>query len=184
MSSILIISKKVSQCEVSNPPSNGFTRKTIYFVMSLVMIIRKFKEEDAVRVSEIIWKALEVSNSKDYGQDVLLNMKKEYSAERIGFLSKSRTLLIAEDAGMVIGVGGIENDFISCVFVDPDQQGKGIGRGIMKALEAIAKDNRYQAVFLHSSITAESFYAGIGYLVEKRNADPYYGENVLMRKMV
>jgi GNAT superfamily N-acetyltransferase len=147
------------------------------------MIIRKFKEEDAVHVSEVIWKALDVSNSKDYGQDILLNMKNVYSSDNVSILSKSRTLLVAEDEGILVGVGGIENDFISSVFVNPDQQGKGIGRGIMKALEAIAKE-KHQYVSLYSSLTAESFYASIDYRVVKRNTDPYYGENVLMRKMV
>ena len=147
------------------------------------MIIRKFKEEDAVSVSEIIWKALDVNNSKDYGQDILLNMKNVYSSEHISILSKIKTLLVAEDEGMILGIGGIENDFISSVFVDPDQQGKGIGQSIMKTLEAIAKE-KHQYVFLYSSLTAESFYASIDYSVVKRNTDPYYGENVLMRKMV
>jgi hypothetical protein len=39
------------------------------------MKIRRFKQEDARRVSEIIWAALETNNSKDYGEDILLTMK-------------------------------------------------------------------------------------------------------------
>ena len=35
---------------------------------------------------------------------------------------------------------------------------------------------------LDSNSTAESFYTEIGYCVEKRNVDPNYGENILIKK--
>jgi GNAT superfamily N-acetyltransferase len=146
------------------------------------MIIRRFKDDDATRVSEIIWTALDVNNSKDYPQDILLNLKSVYNPKQLCSLSQSRTFLLVEDEGMIIGVGGIEQDFISSVFVDPNKQGKGIGRLIMNALEAIAKEKQYECVFLHSSLTAESFYSKIDYHIENRNTDPFYGENILMKK--
>ena len=146
------------------------------------MKIRRFKPVDATLVSEVIWTALDINNSKDYGQDVLLNLKTVYSPRQLCTLSQSRTFLVVEDEGNIVGVGGIEKDFISSVFVDPSQQGKGIGRLIMNALEAIAKEKQIECVFLHSSLTAESFYAKIDYHVEKRNTDPFYGENILMKK--
>jgi N-acetylglutamate synthase-like GNAT family acetyltransferase len=146
------------------------------------MEIRKFKEDDANLVSEIIWSALIANNSKDYGQDILLNLKTVYSPKQLCALSQTRTFLVVENEGKIIGVGAIEQDFISSVFVDPNKQGKGIGRLIMNALEAIAKEKQYECVFLHSSLTAESFYTKINYHVEKRNTDPFYGENILMKK--
>jgi GNAT superfamily N-acetyltransferase len=148
------------------------------------MNIRKFKKEDATLVSEVIWTALDINNSKDYGQDVLLTMKKEYTSKHICLLSKSRIFLVAEYGGKITGVGGIEEDFICSVFVDPKKQGKGIGRLIMNALESIAKKKKYDLVFLHSSLTAESFYAKIGYCFEKRVVDPLYGENIMMKKIL
>jgi N-acetylglutamate synthase-like GNAT family acetyltransferase len=111
-----------------------------------------------------------------------LNLKTVYNPKQLSALSQKRTFLVVEDEGKIVGVGGIEADFISSVFVDPNKQGKGIGRLIMNALEAIAKEKQYECVFLHSSLTAESFYAKIDYHVEKRNTDPFYGENILMRK--
>ena len=148
------------------------------------MHIRKFKEDDANLVSEIIWSALIANNSKDYGQDILLNLKTVYSPKQLCALSQTRTFLVVENEGKIIGVGAIEQDFISSVFVDPNKQGKGIGRLIMNALEAIAKEKQFECIFLHSSITAESFYAKIDYHVEKRNTDPFYGENILMKKNI
>ncbi len=148
------------------------------------MNIRRFKKEDATCVSEVIWTALDINNSKDYGQDVLLTMKKEYTSKHICLLSKSRIFLVAEYDGKIAGVGGIEGDIICSVFVDPNKQGNGIGKLIMEALEALAKKKKYDFVFLHSSLTAESFYAKIGYCVEKCIADPIYGENILMKKLL
>ncbi len=148
------------------------------------MKIRRFKLEDAQRVSEIIWAALETNNSKDYEEQVLLTMKQVYTSEKICLLSKSRVFIVAEEAGNIIGVGGIEGNLISSVFVDPKEQGIGIGKCIMEALESNAKEENHEVVLLHSSLTAESFYANIAYSVERRIDDPVYGENILMKKLL
>lgn len=146
------------------------------------MTIRRFNKEDAPRVSELICSALDINNSKDYGQDVLLNMKKEYTPANLWKISQSRSFLVMEIEDVIVGVGGIEGNHISCVFVHPDSQGKGVGRRIMNELESIAKKNNYAFVCLHSSLTAKSFYAEISYSEEKHLDDPYYGENIFMKK--
>ena len=148
------------------------------------MNIRRFKEEDANSVSEIIWTALEINNSKDYGQDVLLTMKQVYTSKNICLMSESRTFIIAEEQENIIGVGGIEGNLISSVFVAPKEQGKGIGKCIMDALESIAKEERHEFVLLHSSLTAESFYVKNAYSAERRIDDPVYGKNILMKKLL
>jgi GNAT superfamily N-acetyltransferase len=148
------------------------------------MKIRRFKLEDAQRVSEIIWAALETNNSKDYGEAVLLTMKQVYTSENICILSKSRVFIVAEEGKNIIGVGGIEGNLISSVFVDPKAQGIVLGKCIMEALESIAKEENHEFVLLHSSLTAESFYAKIAYSVERRIDDPVYGENILMKKLL
>ncbi|WP_288371793.1 GNAT family N-acetyltransferase [uncultured Algoriphagus sp.] len=146
------------------------------------MEIRRFREADSHRASEIIWKALEINNSKDYGADVLSSMKKEYSPDHICILSRRRIFLVLESENRILGIGGLENDFICSVFVDPDEQGKGIGNMIMKELESLAKKNNHKSVFLHSSLTAESFYLKNGYKPQKRIVVPVSGENILMEK--
>lgn len=148
------------------------------------MNIRKFKKSDVERISEIISAALEVNNSRDYGPDVLRSMKKEYTSEHICVLSQKRTFLVAEDVGgRIIGVGGLEGSHICSVFVDPNQQGKGVGSLIMQKLEFLAK-KKHSSVFLHSSLTAKSFYNKIGYSDKERVADPVFGDSILMEKIL
>jgi GNAT superfamily N-acetyltransferase len=147
------------------------------------MNIRKFKKSDAECISEIIWAALDINNSKDYGSDVLHSMKKEYTSEHILALSQKRTFLVAEDVGGIIGVGGLEGSHICSVFVDPSQQGKGVGRLIMQKLEFLAK-KKYSSVFLHSSLTAKSFYNKIGYSDKERITDLVFGDSILMQKIL
>jgi N-acetylglutamate synthase-like GNAT family acetyltransferase len=147
------------------------------------MNIRKFKKSDAERISEIIWAALDINNSKDYGSDVLHFMKKEYTSEHIRALSQKRTFLVAEDVGGIIGVGGLEGGHICSVFVDPSYQGKGAGSLIMQKLEFLAK-KKSSSVFLHSSLTAKSFYNKIGYSDKEHVADPVFGDSILMQKIL
>ena len=99
-------------------------------------------------------------------------------------MSESRTFIIAEEQENIIGVGGIEGNLISSVFVAPKEQGKGIGKCIMDALESIAKEERHEFVLLHSSLTAESFYVKNAYSAERRIDDPVYGKNILMKKLL
>lgn len=57
---------------------------------------------------------------------------------------------------------------VRCVAVATDQQGKGVGKRIMRYLEKVAAENGWQEIVLEARENAVPFYESLGYsIVEK-----------------
>jgi ribosomal protein S18 acetylase RimI-like enzyme len=57
--------------------------------------------------------------------------------------------------------------------VDPELQGRGIGKRLMAEVEEVAHAGGVIMLTVPSSVTAEAFYAGLGF---KAVRDSYYGD--------
>ena len=146
--------------------------------------IRRFREEDAAAVSEMIIRTLRISNSKDYPMWMLENLMQRERPEDQVSLGRRAHFYVAEDQGIIVGCGAVgpgEKSGDPCgiysIFTAPEYQGKGVGRRIMEALEA----DEYAAVSgwieLHASITGLNFYRKLGY--EYKNGFEKPDENLL-----
>ena len=58
------------------------------------------------------------------------------------------------------------------VFVDPDHQGRGIGRSLVQHVEMQAKGYPFHTMVVPSSLTAHGFYKNLGYADEDPTVDP------------
>jgi putative acetyltransferase len=75
-------------------------------------------------------------------------------------------LVVAADPdGRVAGYGELAPDegVIRAVYVDPDYARRGVGRALVQALEARAKDAGFAEVTLDASRNAVPFYQSLGY---------------------
>ena len=71
---------------------------------------------------------------------------------------------VVETAGHgVVGVGALDDDAIKRLYVDPQTQGLGVGRAVLRVLEAEAKRSGLDQVRLDASPSSEAFYASLGY---------------------
>ncbi|MBR2967908.1 MAG: GNAT family N-acetyltransferase [Clostridia bacterium] len=133
--------------------------------------VRKFSEEDAFAVSELIARTLVESNLKDYSQQCIDGLIESYSPQ--GIINKASSLhfyVVCSNDG-IIGCGGIGSYFgkkdESClfsIFVLPSYQGKGIGKMIVKTLENDELFLTAKRIEVPSSITACEFYKALGYI--------------------
>jgi N-acetylglutamate synthase-like GNAT family acetyltransferase len=73
----------------------------------------------------------------------------------------------------IVGTASLDAGSVRTVFVAPDTQGRGIGKLLMRAVEEAAREAGLQALVVPSSVTAEPFYAKLGF---KAVRDSYYGE--------
>lgn len=134
------------------------------------MNIRRFTANDAQETAAMIARTLRISNVKDYTPEMMekcvLSLSADKLIERAGWLH----FYVAEDAGHIIGCGGIgpywgkdDESSLFTVFVDPDMQGKGVGRAVINILEQDEFFLRAKRIEIPSSITAVNFYKKFGY---------------------
>ncbi|MBP1587131.1 MAG: GNAT family N-acetyltransferase [Clostridia bacterium] len=134
--------------------------------------IRDFSMSDADAVSAMIGRTLRISNSRDYPAEEIARLVGVYSAGNIISRAENMLLKVAAVDGAISGCGGISfreesgEGLVSALFVDPEYQGRGIGRSIMEALEAEALLRGCRKIVLDASITALRFYLRLGFAEE------------------
>lgn len=94
---------------------------------------------------------------------------------------EQREVLVACDPTDIVGTASLEGDLARTVFVLPERQGRGIGRQLMLAVEALARDRGLRVLRVPASLTARFFYRRLGYVVVE---EMFHGEErtVLMEK--
>ena len=133
---------------------------------------RRFKEQDAKEVSEMVRRTLRETNSKDYSEAYI--EKDVAKIDENFFIERSKWtncyVFTEERTERIIGVGSIGSYWGSdtesslfTIFVSPDHQGKGIGKQIMEKLESDEYFLRAKRIEIPASITALSFYQKLGY---------------------
>ena len=134
------------------------------------MIIRKFCESDAEKVSALIIHTLQASNSKDYSAETISALEKKMQPSGVLERASWTHFYVAEEGGDIIGCGAIgpywgseTESSLFTIFVLPACQGKGVGRKIIETLEQDEFFLRAKRVEVPASITAVEFYRKLGY---------------------
>jgi N-acetylglutamate synthase-like GNAT family acetyltransferase len=73
----------------------------------------------------------------------------------------------------VVGTAGLDGNVVRTVFVSPDVQARGIGKLLMAEIERTAQERKIQSLTVFSSISAETFYAQLGFKIVRDN---YHGD--------
>lgn len=141
------------------------------------MIIRLFKNEDAIKVSKLVAKTMMTSNINDYPKEYLMADIKERTPYFFIEISKlMHCYVYINNKGEIVGTGSIgpywgKNNESSLfnIFVNPDYQGLGIGKKIIKTLEEDEYFCRADRIEIPSSITGLKFYLKIGYKFKNSN---------------
>ena len=134
------------------------------------MEIRRFREEDAKEVSEVIRTTIRISNTKDYPVELMDELiASETPAAVLGRASWTH-FYVALDKGKIIGCGAIgpywgkeDESSLFTIFVLPEYQGKGVGRSIIDTLEKDEYFIRAKRIEIPASITGVPFYLKMGY---------------------
>jgi N-acetylglutamate synthase-like GNAT family acetyltransferase len=115
-------------------------------------------------ISAVILDSLRTTNAKDYDPDIIERIAQNFSPPRVQALLGKRDVMVALLGGRVVGTAGLDGDVIRTVFVAPDVQGSGVGRRLMHELERRARTKGIAKLSVPSSITAEPFYAKLGFV--------------------
>jgi N-acetylglutamate synthase-like GNAT family acetyltransferase len=127
------------------------------------MRIRKFRKEDARKVSSIIKRNFIEVNSKKYSTKTIKALIKDSAPQSLIKKSKTRHYYVALEQNKLLGIGGYEKDDIHTFFVKTTIHGRGIGK---KLMERVLKDAKAEGIkIMHCASThyAEKFYTSLGF---------------------
>ena len=137
----------------------------------LLTLIRPATADDAGAVSLVILRALRETNAGDYPQSVIARVESSFSATAVRRLIAGREVFVAVVQGRIVGTASLDGSTVRAVFVVPDLQGRGIGRLLMARVVESGRDKGLAALLVPSSVTAEPFYAKLGFKVLRENLD-------------
>jgi len=144
-------------------------------------MIRLFEEKDAEEVVNLTIRCFKEINSLVYPPEVIEFMISRHNPERIISKAKKTTCLVFEDDCKVIGTVSLDKNYIFSLYVNPDYQGKGIGKQLMKSAEDIIF-KEYNNITLNASLNSLIFYEAIGYIKKEEIYQEDYGKTYLMEK--
>lgn len=132
--------------------------------------IRRFENNDATAVSEIICRNFLEVNIKDYSKEKMESLAKNYNADEVLRVAGYAHMYVVCIDNKVIGCGAIssfcgrqDESILLSIFVLPELHGKGVGRKIIETLESDEYFLRAKRIEIPSSITAYGFYKKLGY---------------------
>ena len=145
--------------------------------------VRAARESDAEGMSAVILRALRQTNARDYPADIIQRVELSFSPSAVRKLIGRRKVFVAEIAGRIAGTASLDGGVVRTVFVDPDLQGRGIGRRLMDEIEHAAREVGITTLAVPSSVTAEAFYARLGFTAIR---DSYHGEErtIIMERVL
>ena len=143
------------------------------------VLIREMRAEDARTFLEVHHAAVRGLAAKDYPREVLdawapLPILDQH-VEKVRENPDGELRLVAELDGRIIGIGCLiaGNADLRACYVAPHAHRRGVGSAIVGAIERAAREQGAAHLDVDSSMTAEPFYAALGYEARER------GEHIL-----
>ncbi len=126
-------------------------------------VVRLAQPDDAEGISQVILAALYGSNAQDYPADVIVRVASNFTPDAVRELLKRRVVLVAVQGRVIVGTAALDAKVVRSVFVNPTRQGQGIGRLLMSEIVLRAREAGVTTLSVPSSLTAEPFYARLGF---------------------
>lgn len=143
--------------------------------------IRPALEDDSGEISAVILRALRETNARDYTAEIITRLEQSFGPDAVRKLIGRRTVFVAVMDRRVVGTASLDGDVVRTVFVAPDVQGRGIGKSLIAEIERTARGRNIAGLAVSSSVTAETFYARLGFKVVR---DSYHGDErtIIMKR--
>ena len=139
------------------------------------VFVRPMQADEARRFLDIHHASVRGLAAKDYPASVIDAWARvpvtDEQVQRFVQNRDNEIRLIAEGCdGESLGVGAlvVDNSELRACYVLPTAARRGVGTAIVAEIERLAREHGLGELHLESSVTAEPFYAALGYRVEGR----------------
>ncbi|MQA57714.1 GNAT family N-acetyltransferase [Pseudomonas piscis] len=133
--------------------------------------VREAAAADATRISQVILAALLTSNARDYPASVIERVRHSFTAAGVLQLMQRRRMFVAWVDGVLVGTASLDANVVRTMFVEPSWHKRGVGRHLMTVLQQAAREAGEQSLIVPASITAEGFYARLGFRTVREQFD-------------
>ncbi|MGC2779518.1 MAG: GNAT family N-acetyltransferase [Bradyrhizobium sp.] len=142
---------------------------------------RPAPDDDATAISAVILRALRETNASEYAGEIIDRIALSFSPLAVRQLMTTRKVFVGTIGNRVVGTASLEGSVVRTAFVAPDVQARGIGRLLMAEIDRAAREQHMPVLTLRSSVTAEAFYARLGF---RAVHDSYHGDErtILMER--
>jgi GNAT superfamily N-acetyltransferase len=126
--------------------------------------IRPFTPEDAPALCRLHTRAILAISDEFYSKEQRVSWAHGLTPQGyIDASDKDETYEVAVIGGHVIGFCGRTAETVRGLYVDPQFQGRGIGRELLARAETILRAEGRTVMDIEASLSAEAFYASAGY---------------------
>lgn len=134
-------------------------------------VISPLAEKDLVETGDVIKRTLlPVLKSQNLSEKVTEEILGRYDLDKFTDLIKGKYFFVVKDRQKIVGIGGLKKDDESQIpnrlttfFVDPDYQGKGVGRMLYERVRKEAVKQGCNKLVVSSSPVAEKIYEHFGF---------------------
>ena len=133
--------------------------------------LRRAVPADAPAIWAIHTRAIRETASSHYPPEAVAAWSARMTPESYVEPIEARVVLVAEDEdGRIAGYAQLHprEGIVQACYVDPDFNGRGVGRALMAAIEDEARAAGRTALLLDASLNAIPFYATLGWHEEAR----------------
>ena len=151
---------------------------------------RPATEADLADLWELRTRAVRSSCASHYPAEVIDTWCASPAPESLPRLVAAGGALVAQENGRMLGYAILDLDSgeIDAVFVDPGQQGRGVARRLLAALETMAVARGIGRLFLSASLNAVPFYQRAGFISLREEVYPHRSgiglRSVFMEKLL
>jgi predicted N-acetyltransferase YhbS len=146
--------------------------------------IRKFRTEDASRVSNIIRSNMVDENNKNYPEAALKLAYDQFTPKYVLTLSNNHKMYVAVEEGTIVGTACIDHDVISNVYADFQYDGKGIDEMLVNLLVEIADNFGLRPVKLVTTTLLQRRYERLGFNLVEDVEIVEFGKQIIMEKFL
>lgn len=132
-----------------------------------MITIRSACPEDSDAISALVVRTLWESNLADYGAENITRVAGHFTPEAVAGMQERWQMFLAEEDGRLLGTASYFEASARAVFVDPETQGRGVGRALMAAVLKAARSDGQSEISLRSSVLAEPFYQALGFVAKE-----------------